>query len=97
MGINTVPVIVEWNDKKALNLSKGSQYITVAKFLEDKNWGKEAWSVLLNFDVSPFQQGNPSIAKARFLVETAPHARLTKGNQFELYEGEEKVADVRVL
>ena len=92
-----VNVIVKWMGHKANNLLANSQYITVAKFKEDVNWEKEAWSVMLYFDIFPKAQGNPSVGKALFLSEKAPNERLKKGNVFELYEGKNKVAIVKIV
>jgi hypothetical protein len=94
--MKVVSVIVEWTEKKALNLPVGKQYITVAKFLEDVDWINEAWSIVLEFDKSPKQQGNPSKGKAHFLIAKAPQERLAEGKIFELYEGSEKTATVYV-
>ena len=94
---NIVNVIVEWLDKKALNLPSGIKYITVAKFYDEREWEKEAWSVVLEFDVSPKQQGNPSKGKAYFLVPNAPQELLISGIVFELYEGAMKTAKVIVI
>ena len=92
MTIKILPVCVKWQSKRATSLPEGKQYITVAKFNEDLHWEKNAWSVVLEFTVSPKLQGNPSLGSVRFLMESAPHDRLTKGCQFELYEGKDLVA-----
>lgn len=89
-------VKVNWIGKKTFNLPKGKKYVTVAKFAEDADWAKEAWSIILEFDESPEVQGNPSKAKAHFLVADAPQDRLQAGKSFELYEGIDKVAEVEI-
>jgi hypothetical protein len=88
-------VTVEWKEKKLPRLPAGLIYITVAKF-PDVNWTKEAWSIVLNFDVPPIQQGNPCKATMSFLVKEAPYEKLTKDSKFELYEGKNLVATVRI-
>ena len=66
-------------------LPAGKQYATVSRFQEDTDaWLQEAWSIVLEFDEPPVKQGNPSMARARFLVEPAPSERLTPGSSFEL-------------
>jgi hypothetical protein len=41
----------------------------MARFPEDTGtWFQEAWSIVLEFDGPPSAQGNPSLAKARFLA-----------------------------
>jgi hypothetical protein len=94
--MKTVHVITNWKGKKAINLPEGKKYITVAKFPEDKNWPHEAWSMVLEFEIIPKKQGNPSKAMAHFLFNEAPQERLIGGNKFELYEGADLVAKVEV-
>ena len=92
-------VLVTWTGEKANNLPNIKRYITVAKFEEDKtSWENEAWSIVLEFENSPNQQGNPSKASAKFLMEDAPVERLKKINSiFELYEGRTKTAEVKII
>ena len=79
-------------------LPTGNQYATVSRFIEDADaWLQEAWSTVLEFDEPPSVQGNPSIARARFLAEQAPADRLKPGHAFELYEGKKKVAMVNII
>jgi hypothetical protein len=80
-------------------LPTGKKYATVLWFTEDTDVGllQEAWSIVLEFDEPPSVQGNPSIARARFLVEQAPVDRLQPGHAFELYEGKKKVAMVNII
>lgn len=93
-----VEVLVTWLASKAVALPHCHQYITVAKFEEDKDtWEKEAWSIVLEFSESPAKQGNPSRGTARFLVEDAPVERLVSGKRFEMYEGRTKVAEVEIM
>ena len=94
--VKNVPVNVKWIGKKTKSLPTGKQYITISKFNEDLNWSKEAWSIVLEFEISAKQQGNPSKAKAHFLMDNAPQNRLSNGNQFQLYEGKDLVAEVTV-
>ena len=93
-----VEVLVTWLGFKAISLPDTFQYITVAKFEEDKrSWEKEAWSVVLEFTDSPRNQGNPSRGRAKFLVLNAPIERLVTGRKFDMYEGKVKVAEVAIL
>jgi hypothetical protein len=79
-------------------LPTGKQYATVSRFHADaETWLKEAWSVVLEFDEPPVKQGNPSFARAHFLVESAPIDRLQPGCTFGLYEGTTHVATVEVI
>lgn len=79
-------------------LPAGKQYATVSCFQEDaESWSQEAWSIVLDFDEPPLKQGNPSMAKARFLVDAAPVDRLKPGRAFDLYEGTKRVATVEII
>jgi len=80
------------------SLPAGKRYTTVSRFEEDTGaWLQEAWSIVLEFDEAPTDQGNPSMAKVRFLVEKAPVDRLRPGRAFALYEGKKKVATVEII
>lgn len=79
-------------------LPTGKKYATISRFPEDAGtWLQEGWSIVLEFDDPPSAQGNPSIARARFLAEQAPVDRLKAGRAFELYEGKKKVAIVEIV
>lgn len=97
MSNKKVSVKVNWCGEKALSLPSGKQYITVAKFSEDIHWKNDAWSIILEFIVSPDKQGNPSEGSAHFLMPNAPLERLKVGSNFELYEGNSLVAKVEVI
>jgi hypothetical protein len=80
------------------SLPTGKKYATMARFPEDTGtWLQEAWSIVLEFDDPPAAQGNPSMAKARFLAGQAPVDRLKPGRTFALYEGNKKVAMVEIV
>src|SRR5215813_1161677 len=65
-------------------LPTGKKYATISRFTEDADtWLQEAWSIVLEFDEPPSVQGNPSLARARFLVEQAPVDRLKPGHAFD--------------
>ena len=94
----SVPARVHWVPPEKggrTALPAGKQYATVSRFQEDADsWLQEAWSIVLEFDEP---QGNPSIARARFLVDPAPTERLKPGCAFELYEGKKCVATVEII
>jgi hypothetical protein len=75
----------------------GPQYITVARFADDKdNWPDEAWSLIIEFD--ELSEERPCmITEVRFLVEDAPSHLLYPGSKFELYEGRKLVAKGEVI
>ena len=80
------------------SLPTGKTYATVSRLQEDTGaWLQEAWSIVLEFDEPPMAQGNPSMARARFLAEKAPIDRLQPGRTLELYEGKKKVAMVEIV
>lgn len=98
MTAKSVKIVITWMETKSKRLPQTLSYSTVAKFGEDlDSWQEDAWSIVLDFEESPETQGNPSVGTARFLVPSAPHERLVSARIFELFEGAEKVADVRVL
>ena len=79
-------------------LPAGKQYTTVSCFKEDaESWSQEAWSIVLEFEEPPSEQGSPSVAWARFLVDSAPVDRLKPGCAFDLYEGIKRVASVEII
>lgn len=96
--MKTVPARVMWLTQNLRGqLPNGNQYSTVSRFEEDRSWPSVAWSIVLEFDVPPVAQGNPSIGRARFLSPEAPRDRLRAGARFDLYEGHRKVAEVVIL
>ena len=53
----------------------------------DPSWldgAEEGWSLVCVFDRPPRVQGNPSVARVRFLMEEAPP--LTPGTTIQLFE-----------
>ncbi len=81
-----------------MTLPAGKRYATVSCFKEDaERWSEEAWSIVLEFEEPPAKQGNPSIARAQFLMDTAPADRLQPGCAFDLYEGAKRVASVEII
>ena len=97
--MKTASVKVFWvlQEKGGRELPRGLQYSTVSRWpgQTDEEWEREAWSIVLKFERSPWEQGNPSTGKARFLACDAPDW-LEPGRKFELYEGSRKVADVEI-
>ena len=73
------------------------RYVTISRFPDDgSNWPDGAWSVVLDFETPPSEQGSPSIGEVSFLMENAPQGRLGVGQRFDLYEGLRRVAFVEV-
>ena len=90
------PVIVQWSDEKKSALPTSGEYITVARFEEDRSaWPAKAWSVALQIHGDVTAQ--PCRADARFLSQDAPHDRLRPGVRFELLEGTRVTAVVDVV
>lgn len=74
------------------------RYATIARFPDDSpDWPDGAWTVVVDFDTPPSEQGNPSLGFARFLMENAPQHKLHAGSRFQLHEGLRRVATVEVL
>lgn len=92
--ISSVPVMVRWVNAGRVHVPRPPLYSTMARFAEDVCEGG-AWSIVLEFvDVSHDAE---IPAMASFLSEDAPSARLKSGNTFEMMEGFEVTASVRVL
>ena len=69
-----VNVEVYWKNIREKSLPNGLKYSTVARFPEDgEGWKSCKWSVVIEFNKPPIEQGNPSIGLAYFLVEDAPN------------------------
>jgi hypothetical protein len=80
------------------SLPTSGRYVNIARFPEDgTTWPDGAWSVVLEFETPPSQQGATSVGTVRFLAEDAPHDRLHAGRRFEVYEGTRHTASVEVL
>ena len=74
------------------------QYTGISRFPSDgSGWPDGSYSIVCRFSVPPSEHGTSSEAHVRFLVDDAPHHRLTPGARFELYEGLLQVATVDVL
>lgn len=87
-------VRVRWVNKGKARLPQPPTYSTMARFAEDAG-ADEAWSIVLEFsDVSSDKEIQ---ASAHFLSEDAPCDRLKSGVTFEMVEGFEVTAYVRVL
>ena len=75
----------------------GTWYSTAARFPNDPRWRESGWSVVIEFETAPSTQGNPSVGRARFLVDDAPHEWLVEGQSFEMYEGTRMTARVEII
>jgi hypothetical protein len=83
-----------------LSLPAVTEMIDPVWFVLDGEAGleEEGWSLVVRFERSPAEQGNPSEAEVTFLVEDAPHERLTPGGQLKLFErGTRGLASVEIL
>ena len=92
---------VHWltqGERGAGRLPASLQYIGIGRFDEDgPSWPDGAWSVVCRFDEPPAEQGSPSVARVRFMVDGAPHERLVPGRRFGLYEGPTRVAEIELV
>ena len=60
--------------------------------------GSDAWSLVCSFDTAPANQGNPSLARVRFMMENAPHELLRPGATLQLFErATQGYATVKIL
>lgn len=68
----------------------GTRYCPIVKFKNMKGKNGEYWSA--DFVCSEVDKNHSAIVDFTFLSEYAPIDYLVKGNQFELFEGNKKVA-----
>ena len=79
--------------------------LPTARDLVDPAWvdpdapvAHEVWSLVCPFSTPPREQGSPSTATVRFLVDDAPHDRLRAGATLRLLErGTGQYASVAIL
>ena len=92
---------VHWlphSDRGTRRLPASLLYIGIGRFEEDgPAWPDGAWSIVCRFAEPPAEQGSPSVARVRFMVDAAPHERLVPGRRFGLYEGRRQVAEVELV
>jgi hypothetical protein len=69
----------------------GPIYSTVARFEDDENWPRRAWSIVVEFE-RELSGGQHIVAKVRFLAGEAPVELLQEGSRFELLEGRRRTA-----
>lgn len=75
----------------------GPRYSTAARFEEEKEkWPQEAWSLVLEFNISP-DESRCIIADVHFLNPEGPTRLLHSGSVFDLFEGDRLVARGEVL
>ncbi len=55
-------------------------------WLEGGRLTDDGWSLICTFDTPPSEQGNPSAARVRWLMENAPHEWLKPGASLRLFE-----------
>lgn len=46
----------------------------------------EGWSLVCRFEAPPLEQGNPSMAQVRFMMDGAPHEQLIRGVTLRMFE-----------
>ncbi len=94
----SVQVNVYWENERANDLPRELRYTAIAWFQENREiLNSVTWTVDLEFEVPPCEQGNPSKGTARFSHDNAPHDWLRPGAQFDLHEEKFKSAVVYVL
>ena len=99
----TIPVFkaeIIWAGPEAapLEAARGGKLVHPGYFAEGgPEWPTpEGWSVVLTFDEPVAWGDQTSAARARFLVQNAPHERLYAGREFDVYVGTRHLAHVRL-
>jgi hypothetical protein len=76
----------------------GTRWPALSRFQEQgDHWPDGSWTVAVEFEPPLVGEIAPTLGTARFLVPEAPHHWLRPGQNFGLYYGLERVADVEVL
>lgn len=91
-----LPAVIKWQEFKQNKLPTSNKYCTVAKFEDDTNWQDEAWSIVVDFNTPPSEQGMECKGFVSFLSPLGPIEKLKSGIKFELYEGKELSAIVEI-
>jgi len=87
---------IHWSPEQLrLGLPNTLESVDPAWFPDDAS---EGWSLVCRFSSPPSEQGSPSTATIRFLVDDAPHRRLRPGVVLRLFErASQRHAIVEVL
>jgi hypothetical protein len=90
---------ITWSGAQAeRGLPQTPRLVDPAWFADAAPTQAEGWSLECCFDVPPREQGNPSLARIRFLVDEAPEDRLRAGAVLYLFErGTGGYATVEIL
>jgi hypothetical protein len=90
---------IEWSSGQVeIGLPAVERTIDPAWFWDDMPRSTEGWSLACEFAPPPSQQGNPSRASVRFVVDAAPHDRLRPGTLLRMFErATRSYATVRIL
>lgn len=97
-----VPVRITWKTDVTAGKDPlppaGKRFTAVSRFVEDEaEWARiGGWTVVVEFDRAPAEQGNPSTGRVHFLREEAPHGRLQRGAAFDLFALRKHVGRVEV-
>jgi hypothetical protein len=98
--MNTKIAMIEWLPQSQggrLAPPIGPRYVAPVKFDSDSgDWPVEAWSLVVDRIDAPHGP-NKWLARVGFLVDEAPHERLTDDADFGLYEGKRCVARGHVV
>ncbi len=78
---------VEWSTAQVERGLPSFERITdPAWFWEDPPRSTQGWSLACEFTAPPSEQGNPSRATVRFVMDAAPHERLRPGALLRMFE-----------
>ncbi len=77
---------ITWSDELVRRGLPTVTHSIDSSWLESDPKGADGWSLVCRFDIPPREQGNPSIARIRFLVDEAPHDGLQPGRYLRLFE-----------
>lgn len=87
--ITQVPVLLEWKVPVVSDrgFPRGARFTVPARFShQGSDWTKNAWSLVVECK-APVSQTGAQEAMVEFLMPSAPHEWLARGQRFDLFEG----------
>ena len=90
---------IRWSpEQERLGIPDLAKTVDPAWFAGEAACQDGGWSLACKFDRSPRVQGNPSLARVRYVLPDAPHAQLVPGARLQLFErATSKLALVEIL
>ena len=90
---------ITWSSEQVrLGLPSVTSSIDPVWLNDDGARSTEGWSLICAFGAPPIEQGNPSLARVRFMMDGAPHESLSPGTVLRMFErATGQLASVEIL